>query len=479
MKTNKCDFLTFFRKECLWLFCIMLGTAVATSCSKSNDDSESGNDNNASKTEWTLGVNTQGEMPYDMTLFDNTRGNVTMIKMNDMGKPERMDIISNTEANMMSVTFNDDGLVKSIGIDELTITLSNYNGKNADIAYIYKDEVYVDQEVEFDVDWNQVKQMANYDSGEAILNSSAMTRSFSTAFFSTFEAADAWLRNHEDVFKKMFFATDEVIHGKNVLKDAMSMNPSTLDKLDDIGKEMKEMTKDYAEFEIDKHLGGESRLWDTAMLIEDVKDAYKHFKEANLLTVEYDVLKMLLTNYQDYSDFCEELSYNIIEFMDTWNKPNTELADGALNSGMGDLKATLSWNFYADIDLHAYEPGDTHIYYNSKTSWITDGFLDVDNRDGGSGATENIYWENPIEGTYSFYIDYYGESTYNDAEESGNCKVTIMYKGKGNVYNISMTPDDEMILVATISLPEGTYTRASYNNNIKVDFKKVRKQKSA
>ena len=53
-------------------------------------------------------------------------------------------------------------------------------------------------------------------------------------------------------------------------------------------------------------------------------------------------------------------------------------------------------------------------------------------------------------------IDYYGKSLVNSATESGQCKVTILYKGVGHVYNIHMAPGQHGVFVASISMPDGT-----------------------
>jgi hypothetical protein len=85
----------------------------------------------------------------------------------------------------------------------------------------------------------------------------------------------------------------------------------------------------------------------------------------------------------------------------------------------------------------------------------------VDNTEGGAGAVENIYWENPQEGTYSFYIHYYGPSSYNDVAQSGICRVAILYKGQSlGIHNISMT-EYSTEDVQTISLKDGVATRSA------------------
>lgn len=43
----------------------------------------------------------------------------------------------------------------------------------------------------------------------------------------------------------------------------------------------------------------------------------------------------------------------------------------------GFFTATLTWDGAGDVDLHAFEPGGSHVYYSAKTGQA--GFLDVDN----------------------------------------------------------------------------------------------------
>ena len=43
----------------------------------------------------------------------------------------------------------------------------------------------------------------------------------------------------------------------------------------------------------------------------------------------------------------------------------------------GFFTATLTWDGSGDVDLHAFEPGGSHVYYGAKTGQV--GFLDVDN----------------------------------------------------------------------------------------------------
>lgn len=103
-----------------------------------------------------------------------------------------------------------------------------------------------------------------------------------------------------------------------------------------------------------------------------------------------------------------------------------EVIDEAQGVGQdGQLKITLLWDFYADVDLHVKEPGGTEIYFNHKHS-TSGGFLDVDNTDGGQGSAENVFWENPPIGNYEVSLVYYKKGS--QTPTGGNCKVVVFNK---------------------------------------------------
>ena len=79
----------------------------------------------------------------------------------------------------------------------------------------------------------------------------------------------------------------------------------------------------------------------------------------------------------------------------------------------GDLRCSLSWFNYDDLDLHMIEPDKTEIFFGRKISIHTGGNLDVD-MNAGSGKTrnavENICYPNRRkmeEGTYTLYVNNY------------------------------------------------------------------------
>ena len=85
---------------------------------------------------------------------------------------------------------------------------------------------------------------------------------------------------------------------------------------------------------------------------------------------------------------------------DTAQVDTVQAVREARNTGQtGDLKVTLLWDFYGDIDLHVMQPTGLEIYYSYPQDAVTGGALDVDNRDGGEGSAENIFGPIPPRGS--------------------------------------------------------------------------------
>lgn len=118
----------------------------------------------------------------------------------------------------------------------------------------------------------------------------------------------------------------------------------------------------------------------------------------------------------------------------------------------GALKVTLLWNFHADIDLHVKQPSGKVIYYKEKQDSSSGGYLDVDNREGGNGAAENIFWNKPPKGQYMIALNYYGESQ-SGKTESGTCTVVVFQEGREPVvYNVNMSTLNEFKDVVLINI---------------------------
>lgn len=146
---------------------------------------------------------------------------------------------------------------------------------------------------------------------------------------------------------------------------------------------------------------------------------------------------------------------------------NTNSGNGAVVSGKGALKVTLTWFFPSDIDLHVFEPGFVtttgHIYYAASRNSFTDGYLDIDNRSGyyinpltgesntSLAAVENIYWkESPQDGVYKLCLDNFTNT------RSGMCNLAV-YKDGRSIYSkdVMINVNDRVKYIVSVRMPQG------------------------
>ncbi|NPC91435.1 hypothetical protein HOO54_04040 [Bacillus sp. WMMC1349] len=77
-----------------------------------------------------------------------------------------------------------------------------------------------------------------------------------------------------------------------------------------------------------------------------------------------------------------------------------------------EIRASLIWEGYTDLDIHCITPYGEHIYYGSKNGRCG-GYLDIDMNGGdhrNSAPVENIRWtSNAPEGRYRFFVENYAE----------------------------------------------------------------------
>ena len=119
----------------------------------------------------------------------------------------------------------------------------------------------------------------------------------------------------------------------------------------------------------------------------------------------------------------------------------------------GELRASLSWFNYDDLDLHVIEPDGRRIYYQSKKSRTSDGELDVDMNAGGGHtrkAVENIIFptrSKMLEGKYQVIVHQYQERE--DLDVGFNAEIEC----RGQILSFSYKKavrQGEQILVAEI-----------------------------
>lgn len=127
-----------------------------------------------------------------------------------------------------------------------------------------------------------------------------------------------------------------------------------------------------------------------------------------------------------------EFSWYYHAGVDAEIKRRVEQAGGRYENN--ELRVSLSWENYTDLDIHAITPEGGHIYYGNKHSRCG-GWLDVD-ANGGCAQTmepvENIRWQqNAPNGRYRFYVHNYQER--HDGKTP--FKVELEVKGKTWTYN--------------------------------------------
>lgn len=117
----------------------------------------------------------------------------------------------------------------------------------------------------------------------------------------------------------------------------------------------------------------------------------------------------------------------------------------------GHLKVTLLWDFPADIDLHVLEPTGETIDFGNKRSSKSDGFLDRDNRVGGHGAAENIFWRTPPHGKYQISVKYYGK--VGTVPTFDVCRVVVFKRDENPiVYEVTFNEVGEKKKIATVEI---------------------------
>lgn len=124
---------------------------------------------------------------------------------------------------------------------------------------------------------------------------------------------------------------------------------------------------------------------------------------------------------------------------------------------VGELRTSLSWFNYDDLDIHVTEPDGKEIFYGNRTSVASGGTLDVDMnaREGRTRSpVENIIWTNKskmIEGVYTVSVHNYSKRETKD----GGFEVQIECNGQIFDFEFKESPRDS----GTIKVAEFTYSK--------------------
>jgi len=135
----------------------------------------------------------------------------------------------------------------------------------------------------------------------------------------------------------------------------------------------------------------------------------------------------------------------------------------------GELRVSLEWYNFDDLDLHVVEPKGNKIWFREKLSG-TGGQLDVDMNAGGGNTrepVENIIWPDKrrmIEGRYKILVDQYQQRESKDTGfsleiECGgevlNFESSAVVRGTVTVAEIEWTKADGMKLISSVYQGQG------------------------
>ena len=145
----------------------------------------------------------------------------------------------------------------------------------------------------------------------------------------------------------------------------------------------------------------------------------------------------------------DETALNILQWNNTFSwyyhggidgeiKRRVESAGGRYENN--EIRASLIWEGYTDLDLHCITPKGEHVYFGDKSDRFG-GFLDIDMNGGhhrNPSPVENIRWsENAPSGHYRFYIHNYCE------RGNGSTPFKVELEVNGKTYSFIGVADGE------------------------------------
>ncbi len=166
-----------------------------------------------------------------------------------------------------------------------------------------------------------------------------------------------------------------------------------------------------------------------------------------------EVFKKLQEKYHVFFIYQQKSWEDRVKDADSEIKKRVEKA-GGLYEGV-DLRASLIWNNFNDLDLHCITPEGGHIYYSNRR--VGYGELDVDRnvQHNDPKPVENIRWEKgkAQKGVYKFYVENFSFAFEN--YQSTPFEVEIEANGEIQHFNLKTsfgkTREDSRVEVASIS----------------------------
>lgn len=121
--------------------------------------------------------------------------------------------------------------------------------------------------------------------------------------------------------------------------------------------------------------------------------------------------------------------------------------------GDGDIKITLLWDFPGDVDLHVVQPNGNELSFRNMEDRSTGGKLDVDNRQGGRGSAENVFWTRPDLGRYVVAVEMYRIDSM--APNGGPAKVVVKVNGRSQTYDVVLRREGQRVTVTSFDYNPG------------------------
>jgi hypothetical protein len=284
-----------------------------------------------------LAMDSESVSGYDMHLVNFENNSLSMFKLAEDGRVDRMDCLIETGYLPLSISLYENGLLKSMACDSVTLVFSNYKDCHVDIAVVYGNSIQMQKEVQCDVTWSDL--MYDY------------SRSGSRSWYDDVEQNELQRRLYNFLdcqVGKAIVAVEDMFEGLFYIKD----------KKDSI-KWMFSAIKDIVNIGVD-----DSFVMNTI----DVASVCAIMKNHPVL-----VLWTLIKNYASYVEWCTEFFYRQMLLFDAWNKENIETGIQNLDAKgiigrwiVVDLVVDDFWGFGEE----EMSPGDWIEFRNNYTcSW--------------------------------------------------------------------------------------------------------------
>ena len=407
-----------FTAALLLTFCAFTSTFMLTSCEKDDD----GKKEDVKLPEYiVLDQNLGDQIDYAILGLDGS-GYFYEFQDERPNTPQRLSIYDGNKNNVdLIINFDEDGLPKNILSENFTIILGKYEGNKFSAVVITKEgESQIFENIETDVSWDEYKNGIS----DGVLHSSMK------------------MQNSESTSKSSVLLRS-VVQSVNQVVGAVGCGLN-IAAITGTGGVAAIYTGGLAVIScggVIANLGQDLGLWPEIDIIEDVGTIANYADLMNCtgsLVNKSEILECVFS-------LGEWVSSLILDRLDSATG-DINLGEGVLKTGNGNVKLTLAWDNYADIDLHCIDPSGAHIYYANRYS-PTGGFLDYDNTV--AYGPENIYFSPAPVGEYRVYLHYYAEKR---GVSSVNYKVAIFKNGSGQIYEGIISGQGSVVEISTFTI---------------------------